>query len=1031
VSELAGGTMDTTPWPELLPFVFGCASAPDPRLVEAALLIFASLASLLAAPLRQYLGTLHGVLSTCLASPSTDVAVAAVRATAAFVASVESPAERDAFQSLVPAMLAAIAASLNAGDEAGAQDAVEAVMEVAEDHPRFLRRHLADVVSAMLSVAEADSLEPATRQLAAELVLTLCEAREKAPGMMRKLPAAAARLFALCLAFLLDIEDDPAWHRADTDAHACDGDGELFEFGQECLDRLALALGGAAVAPLAAAALPALAADPDWRRRHAALVMLAQIAEGCAKVMSGQLDALVSATLAGLADPHPKVRWAACQALGQMCTDLGPALQRSQGGRALPALVAAMRDGGAPRVQAHAAAAVVNFTEACAPATVAPHLDALVATLLQLLRAGPRMVAEGALTALASVADAAKGEFEKYYADVMPLLRQALAAPITQPGGALLRAKALECASLVGMAVGRDRFRGDAHAVMALLQQLASSPQADDDPTASYSLQAGARLCKCLGAEFLPYLPTVMPPLLAAAQLAPDVHVTDVDGEGDDDEEPDDDVETILVGEKRIQIRTSVLEDKATACSMICCYADELKEGFYPYVEQVTGIMVPLLKFYFHEVGRRRGESGKGGEIAGAAASDTLLLPRHSFQGVRQAAAQAMPELLRSAALAAERGVPGADRAYVARMAAFILPPLLDAIAKESEVDVQACSLEALREVVEIGAPDALPADAAPTALATVRAVLDASATRRADRAARRASEDFDEEEAAALDAEMEGEEDVLDAAASVAGALLAALGDAALPGVDALMPALAPLLDERSASPGERRVAVCLIDDVIEHSAAGAARYAPQAAPVLAAAVASPDAALRQCGAYGLGVLAERRPAVAAAHGAGAGEALIKALAACAIPIPTATSADEDDDEGTARDNVASAIGKLLEHAPTLLPDPAAAGAAFVACLPLRHDSTEARASAARLVRLVEASDARVLGVGNANLPAVVAALAGAVGAGPAGADEATAARATALLRQMAGALPAGVMEAAAARLLPAERDALQRALG
>ena len=23
------------------------------------------------------------------------------------------------------------------------------------------------------------------------------------------------------------------------------------------------------------------------------------------------------------------------------------------------------------------------------------------------------------------------------------------------------------------------------------------------------------------------------------------------------------------------------------ACNMICCYADELKEGFYPYVEQV------------------------------------------------------------------------------------------------------------------------------------------------------------------------------------------------------------------------------------------------------------------------------------------------------------------------------------------------------------------------------------------------------------------------------------------------------------
>ncbi len=45
--------------------------------------------------------------------------------------------------------------------------------------------------------------------------------------------------------------------------------------------------------------------------------------------------------------------------------------------------------------------------------------------------------------------------------------------------------------------------------------------------------------------------------------------------------------ETLYLGEKRIRIRTSVLEEKATACNMLCCYADELKEGFFPYVEEV------------------------------------------------------------------------------------------------------------------------------------------------------------------------------------------------------------------------------------------------------------------------------------------------------------------------------------------------------------------------------------------------------------------------------------------------------------
>ena len=34
--------------------------------------------------------------------------------------------------------------------------------------------------------------------------------------------------------------------------------------------------------------------------------------------------------------------------------------------------------------------------------------------------------------------------------------------------------------------------------------------------------------------------------------------------------------------------------------------AQELKDGFLPYIEEVTRVMVPLLKFYFHEEARMR-----------------------------------------------------------------------------------------------------------------------------------------------------------------------------------------------------------------------------------------------------------------------------------------------------------------------------------------------------------------------------------------------------------------------------------------
>ena len=54
--------------------------------------------------------------------------------------------------------------------------------------------------------------------------------------------------------------------------------------------------------------------------------------------------------------------------------------------------------------------------------------------------------------------------------------------------------------------------------------------------------------------------------------------------------------ETLYYGDRKISIRTSVLEEKATACNMLCCYADELEVGFFPYVEQVDHISACQVK---------------------------------------------------------------------------------------------------------------------------------------------------------------------------------------------------------------------------------------------------------------------------------------------------------------------------------------------------------------------------------------------------------------------------------------------------
>ncbi len=78
--------------------------------------------------------------------------------------------------------------------------------------------------------------------------------------------------------------------------------------------------------------------------------------------------------------------------MGQMCTDLGPDIQNDEHAVIVPALTEVMKDFKEPRVQAHAAAAIVNFSENCDEEILTGYLDDLITQLLGLLQNGQKLV---------------------------------------------------------------------------------------------------------------------------------------------------------------------------------------------------------------------------------------------------------------------------------------------------------------------------------------------------------------------------------------------------------------------------------------------------------------------------------------------------------------------------------------------------------------------------------------------------------------------------------------------------------------
>ena len=117
------------------------------------------------------------------------------------------------------------------------------------------------------------------------------------------------------------------------------------------------------------------------------------------------------------------MRFACCNAIGQMSTDFAPVFEKKFHDKVIPGLLHLMDDHANPRVQAHAGAALVNFSEDCPKSVLSPYLDPIIAKLenilsskfKELVEKGNKLVLEQIVTTIASVADAAEEKFVAYY----------------------------------------------------------------------------------------------------------------------------------------------------------------------------------------------------------------------------------------------------------------------------------------------------------------------------------------------------------------------------------------------------------------------------------------------------------------------------------------------------------------------------------------------------------------------------------------------------------------------------------------
>ena len=245
-----------------------------------------------------------------------------------------------------------------------------------------------------------------------------------------------------------------------------------------------------------------------------------------------KIGAMVPIVVTHLKHQNPRIRYAALHCIGQISDDMTEDFQSEFGATVLPALIETLSDPVA-RVSAHCSSAITNFMDGAEEELVAPYIEALIAKLLPLIKDGISIQKENSVTAFASTAVAIKSQFDKYFNDSLDVLL----GQLNTNGGPeykQLRAQIIEGITLMSGSVSDEVFMAKSQQIIEAMVTIQTSNMDSKDPQRSYLLSAWQRICLKMKEGFTPYLPAILPNILAMASLKPEMGVDGQTGALDD-----------------------------------------------------------------------------------------------------------------------------------------------------------------------------------------------------------------------------------------------------------------------------------------------------------------------------------------------------------------------------------------------------------------------------------------------------------------------------------------------------------------
>lgn len=897
-------------------------------------------------------------------SESSIIQVACAKATGACIVSLEDDNSRNKFRAALEPIINVLGNTLSRGDEADAVSIMDHLVTIAQVQPIFFKGFIDNIVTAMLTIVASLNLEFSTRSTALELMVTLTET---APALARRCPGLVQGVVPLAMSLMLEYDQtEQTWMREKYSEEQEDGD---YFVGEEAIERVAAGMGGRTFAPVVFSLVAQYMGDARWLHRRAAVAAMGRLAEGCAQMfVKSYMEPAIDLLAKALSDPSPIVLYEGVTAVGRFAA-LFPSEMSKLVARFVPRLTCLLAAPPCERVRGQAAAAMINLfnPEHCDSELLGGALlNDLLQALATCLNVASAEVQSPCLVLLGCVAQVKQQDgFAPYYSLFMPGIKAILTRAVgdaslssnaTPHAVRLMCGKAMECAGLLGEAVGDQVFSADALEIMGLLALALNKDQESSDMTFEYILPACARIATALKSRFEPFLPLVMGPLLAGAAQQIQFTMEDVGDEDEDDgelardEEAGTDSAVISLGggvKKRVTLNTHAVQQKAQAAKLLYEFGESMQGHLKAYLRpSLTALL-------------------------------GMVTDKHSAD-IRSSASLALANIFGAFLDAFQKSFITA--AELQEVFTVCMSKLLECVQGEINGTSRACAAEALRDVLEdcyssgdhaaTGARSGFrcgPDLATATAVAQqLLAACGSSLGRYQDKQeAFSRNEGVEEEDREAFQEELEEEEEALANLVDAIGHLLKLHGDAFMPFFDSsLAPAFSPFL--AADKPAALQVlAVCLLDDAVEFGGAAAAKYVPQSLSLFVGNLRSGHLVLRQCSSYGVAMALLMAPQYCV-------DALPQVLAALIVFLEDESLSGGDDNQG-ARENALFALGAVLRtdlyRAGPFWPSVSnRVSSLWLSALPLSADERQSKTSLLQLCELVERGDPVVLGEGLSN---------------------------------------------------------------